>query len=225
MDSVQNVSCYSGHPALMSCIVTNLGNYTVSWIYRQHEGEVPAKRQGRVVVISSGKEVFSSDHRWTLQHSGDAWILHLENSSFKDIGLYECQINTDPKMNIPFYLSVSDPPLVRFNNGTGFKQTLGGIIQHEPTKPEARSYIQMTITGGSIQHYRVGQSISLVCRVQGLVDPPLALYWERGHKVVTAKHRPGSVLETEKLSGVSRVSLYISSVELTDTGFHNGSNI
>ena len=83
----------------------------------------------------------------------------------------------------------------------------------------------MTITGGSIQHYRVGQSISLVCRVQGLVDPPLALYWERGHKVVTAKHRPGSVLETEKLSGVSRVSLYINSVELTDTGFHNGSNI
>ena len=40
------------------------------------------------------------------------------------------------KFNI---LYLADPPLVRFNNGTGFKQTLGGIIQHEPTKPEARS--------------------------------------------------------------------------------------
>ena len=37
-------------------------------------------------------------------------------------------------------------------------------------------------------------------------------------QVVTAKHRPGSVLETEKLSGLSRVSLHIGSVELTDTG-------
>ena len=37
-------------------------------------------------------------------------------------------------------------------------------------------------------------------------------------KVVTAKHRPGSVLETEKLSGVSRVSLHLGSVELADTG-------
>ena len=36
--------------------------------------------------------------------------------------------------------------------------------------------------------------------------------------MVTAKHRPGSVLETEKLSGLSRVSLHIGSVELADTG-------
>ena len=93
----------------------------------------------------------------------------------------------------------------------------------------------MRISGGSIQHYRVGQAVSLVCRVEGLTTPPLALYWERGNKVgcvqlcsntlddllvkvVTAKHRPGSVLETEKLSGVSRVSLHLGSVELADTG-------
>ena len=30
--SVQNVSCISGYPAVMSCIVTNLGNYTVGHI-------------------------------------------------------------------------------------------------------------------------------------------------------------------------------------------------
>ena len=43
----------------------------------------------------------------------------------------------------------------------------------------------MTISGGSIQHFLVGQGVSLVCRVQGpgLTSPPLALYWERGNKV------------------------------------------
>ena len=37
-------------------------------------------------------------------------------------------------------------------------------------------------------------------------------------QVVTAKQRPGTILETEKLAGVSRISLFIGSVELTDTG-------
>ena len=43
----------------------------------------------------------------------------------------------------------------------------------------------MTISGGSIQHFLVGQGVSLECRVQGpgLRSPPLALYWERGNKV------------------------------------------
>ena len=45
--------------------------------------------------------------------------------------------------------------------------------------------VRMTISGGSIQHFLVGQGVSLVCRVQGpgLTSPPLALYWERGNKV------------------------------------------
>ena len=43
--------------------------------------------------------------------------------------------------------------------------------------------VEMRISGGGIQHYRVGQAASLVCRVRGLTSPPLALYWERGNKV------------------------------------------
>ena len=43
--------------------------------------------------------------------------------------------------------------------------------------------MEMRISGGGIQHYRVGQAASLVCRVRGLTSPPLALYWERGNKV------------------------------------------
>ena len=45
--------------------------------------------------------------------------------------------------------------------------------------------VEMRISGGGIQHYRVGQAASLVCRVRGLTSPPLALYWERGNKVIS----------------------------------------
>ena len=74
------------------------------------------------------------------------------------------------------------------------------------------------MSGGSIQHYREGQTVSLECRVEGHSEPPVSLYWERGNKVITAKQRPGSVLETERLKQRSRVSLLFASVELTDTG-------
>ena len=76
---------------------------------------------------------------------------------------------------------------------------------------------RMAVSGGSIQHYTEGQKVSLECRVDHST-PPVSLYWERGNKVVTAKQRPGSVLETERLKQRSRVSLLFASVELTDTG-------
>ena len=78
--------------------------------------------------------------------------------------------------------------------------------------------LRMRLAGGSIQHYQAGQTVSLDCQVEGHSEPPVSLYWERGNKVVTAKQRPGSVLETERLKQRSRVSLQFAKVELTDTG-------
>ena len=76
----------------------------------------------------------------------------------------------------------------------------------------------MTISGGSIQYATRGSGVGLECLVSGLRNPPLSLYWEKGNKVVTAKERPGVSLETEKVAGVSRISLYIGSTLLSDTG-------
>ena len=59
------------------------------------------------------------------------------------------------------------------------------VIERLITFPFSDPGVTMTISGGSIQHFLVGQGVSLVCRVQGpgLTSPPLALYWERGNKV------------------------------------------
>ena len=76
----------------------------------------------------------------------------------------------------------------------------------------------MSIPGGSIQFIPSGHGIELECLVSGLSTPPLSLYWEKGHKVVSAKERPGVSLEAEKVAGVSRIGLYIGSTEISDTG-------
>ena len=52
-----------GERASLVCVVRKLGNYTVSWIYK------PTNMPERVMVLTSGQEVFSSDQRWEIKVS------------------------------------------------------------------------------------------------------------------------------------------------------------
>ena len=48
--------------------VSNVFSPQVSWIHRRPElAEVAEASRSRVVIISSGAEVFSSDNRWSVQ--------------------------------------------------------------------------------------------------------------------------------------------------------------
>jgi len=100
----RNVSVMVGETAHLPCRVKNLDRYTVSWI-----------RARDVTVLSVGHLAFSSDARIgvvqvarPLLSAGD-WNLSIENSSLADDGLYECQVNTEPKINYKVFLSVQDP--------------------------------------------------------------------------------------------------------------------
>eukprot|EP00092_Neocalanus_flemingeri_P084683 GFUD01106420.1.p1 GENE.GFUD01106420.1~~GFUD01106420.1.p1 ORF type:complete len:381 (+),score=137.72 GFUD01106420.1:161-1303(+) len=249
----RNISVMIGETAFLPCRVKNLEKYTVSWM-----------RGDDVTVLSVGHLAFSSDKRIGVVQvprprlSASDWNLSIENTSLADDGMYECQVNTDPKINYKIALTVRDPAksiqrdspyydVVDPVPASGFEQThsvikkhhdkkidtegfsmflhANGCIcpkpqftSHELAEPESQPAIEMTIPGGSIQYVTSGGGIVLECLVSGLSSPPLSLYWEKGNKVVTAKERPGVSLETEKVAGVSRISLYIGSVELSDTG-------
>eukprot|EP00092_Neocalanus_flemingeri_P016410 GFUD01017760.1.p1 GENE.GFUD01017760.1~~GFUD01017760.1.p1 ORF type:complete len:380 (+),score=133.27 GFUD01017760.1:174-1313(+) len=249
----RNISVMVGETAFLPCRVKNLDEYTVSWI-----------RADDVTVLSVGHLAFSSDKRISVVQvprprlSASDWNLSIENTSLEDDGMYECQVNTDPKINYKIALTVTDPAkytqtdspyyeVVDPAPAKGFEQTHSVIKKHHDKKidtegfsmflhangcicpkpqftshklaePESQPAIEMTIPGGSIQYVTSGGGIVLECLVSGLSSPPLSLYWEKGNKVVTAKERPGVSLETEKVAGVSRISLYIGSAELSDTG-------
>eukprot|EP00092_Neocalanus_flemingeri_P036861 GFUD01040122.1.p1 GENE.GFUD01040122.1~~GFUD01040122.1.p1 ORF type:complete len:381 (-),score=139.23 GFUD01040122.1:297-1439(-) len=249
----RNISVMIGETAFLPCRVKNLEKYTVSWM-----------RGDDVTVLSVGHLAFSSDKRIGVVQvprprlSASDWNLSIENTSLADDGMYECQVNTDPKINYKIALTVRDPAksiqrdspyydVVDPVPASGFEQTHSVIKKHHDKKidkegfsmflhangcicpkpqftsqklgePDSQPAIEMTIPGGSIQFVTSGGGIMLECLVSGLSSPPLSLYWEKGNKVVTAKERPGVSLETEKVAGVSRISLYIGSVELSDTG-------
>ena len=64
-----------------------------------------------------------------LQRSGNSWSLHLSNSSKRDAGLYECQINTEPKIHLPFHLSVSGEYFFStFDDSYFFKELIKNIF-------------------------------------------------------------------------------------------------
>merc|ERR1712106_24049 len=76
--------------------------------------------------------------------------------------------------------------------------------------------LTMSIPGGSIQYVTSGDGLMLECLLSGLNSPPLSLYWEKGTKVVSARERLGMSMETEKVAGVSKISLYIGSTSQSD---------
>lgn len=252
----RNVSVIVGETANLPCRVKNLfQHYTVSWI-----------RARDVTVLSVGHLTFSSDQRLSVEEvprprlTASDWSLTILNVSKVDQGVYECQINTEPKINRKFYLSVQDDyrgstqgdspyydvmlvdqaiPVSAYerthsklkkhqdltDGDAGFPMWLhdNGCICPKPQFKKHSSSLsgkgpEMVITGGPVQYVSEGSGVGLECRVSGLTKPPRVLHWERRGKILTAKERPGLSLETERLAGISRASLYLSKSELGDTG-------
>jgi len=100
----RNISVTLGETAYLPCRVKNLDVYTVSWI-----------RASDVKVLSVGHLAFSSDTRIGVVQvdrpllSATDWNLSIVNSSLADDGMYECQVNTEPKINYKVFLTVQDP--------------------------------------------------------------------------------------------------------------------
>lgn len=93
----------SGQSAYLHCRVAQLGDKKVSWIRRRD-----------LHVLTSGLHTFASDQRFLALHShrSENWTLHIRFSQTRDSGEYQCQVNTDPRMTMVFYLEVQEAATV-----------------------------------------------------------------------------------------------------------------
>lgn len=71
--------------------------HQVSWV-----------RQKDLHIISAGPYVYTTDERFQPKHKEDSeeWFLEIKYVQQEDAGTYECQISTEPKKSLPFYLNV-----------------------------------------------------------------------------------------------------------------------
>ncbi|CAG0912313.1 unnamed protein product [Notodromas monacha] len=101
----QNVTAAKGTTAYLECRVKNLGTRAVSWM-----------RKRDLHVLTSGIFTYTSDPRFrAVQGEGyestsrdEDWKLEIKSLRSEDAGLYECQVNTEPKLGLLYRLIVTD---------------------------------------------------------------------------------------------------------------------
>ena len=61
-----------------------------------------------VSLIAVGKFVYTSDKRFRVLHESNSndWILTIKSVTYKDQGIYECQVTSDPETSFKYILRV-----------------------------------------------------------------------------------------------------------------------
>ncbi|XP_071515491.1 macrophage colony-stimulating factor 1 receptor-like [Panulirus ornatus] len=92
-----SVTVLEGETAALPCVVTKLRGRSVSWM-----------RQRDLHVISANQLIFTSDDRFKVHMDNETASFSLEVGAAltNDSGVYECQINTRPKLSRPVTLTV-----------------------------------------------------------------------------------------------------------------------
>ncbi|TMW48529.1 hypothetical protein DOY81_006399, partial [Sarcophaga bullata] len=146
----RNITARTGHTeAVIKCRVDRLDDKSVSWI-----------RKRDLHILTVGTATYTSDKRFQVTESKDSreWTLHVKSPQARDSGIYECQVNTEPKMSMAFQLNVIE------------------------ISPDAKA----VITGPADLHFKVGSAIILTCIVhQPSVKDIGPIYWYRGEYMIT----------------------------------------
>jgi len=208
----KNISVSLGETAYLPCRAKLLeDSYMVTWM-----------RVSDVSVLSVGALTFSSDSRFSIIHvprpriRADDWTLVISNTETSDIGLYECSVNTLPKISHTVNLTVKEMEMQDSPYSTPMLR-VPTKFDHTELSTELGPGPVATISGPQIQYVALGSTVGLECRISGLPSPPLSLYWKRGSRVLTAKERPGISLESEKVPGISTARLFLSHVTPEDS--------
>ncbi|GJQ83494.1 hypothetical protein Trydic_g19286 [Trypoxylus dichotomus] len=95
----RNVTAVVGQSTILNCRVKHPGDRTVSWM-----------RKRDLHILTSGIHTYTGDGRFSVRHPehSDDWDLRIEYVQKRDGGVYECQVNTEPKINMAILLNVED---------------------------------------------------------------------------------------------------------------------
>ncbi|XP_015190315.1 PREDICTED: lachesin-like isoform X3 [Polistes dominula] len=178
----KNITAIVGQTAELNCYVKHPGDRVVSWI-----------RKKDLHILTSSVHTYTGDARFSVKHpeSSDEWTLKIDYVQPRDAGIYECQVNTEPKMNLAFTLRV--------------EAAQAKILGQEDVYVKKGSTISLTCT----VNVQSTPPSSVAWRHGGAVvdfDSP------------SFHHRGGISLETEKTESGTTSRLLVTQARLTDSG-------
>ncbi|KAI9555527.1 hypothetical protein GHT06_018042 [Daphnia sinensis] len=207
-----NVTVREGDKALMPCVAPHLGDKTVSWI-----------RQKDLAILTSGHHVYTSDRRVESIHpsASDLWGLQISPVRTSDEGLYQCQVNTEPKQSRTVVLVVleqdlKDSPIVPAPPTVSTNVSAGRMPR-----------ISLNIIGGNQERTNVeGSNLTLMCSVilheDGLYGKNVELAWWRGNVKLNSKNFGARVTSSQVVSTDEvTAELKIHFIQPSDAGIYN----
>ncbi|XP_026325923.1 protein sidekick-1-like isoform X2 [Hyposmocoma kahamanoa] len=178
--SPRNVSAVVGQSAVLRCRAKHIGNRTVSWM-----------RKRDLHILTSHIFTYTGDARFSVLHPepSDDWDLRIDYVQPRDAGVYECQINTEPKINMAVVLSV--------------EAAAATIWGSQDVYVKKGSTISLTCS----------------VNVHSTPPSSASVLWYHGSAVVDFDSPRGGIsLETEKTEGGTTSKLLVTKAALTDSG-------
>lgn len=209
------MSAVTGQSVQLPCGVRNLGDRYVSWL-----------RGSDLQVLSNGWDKFTADSRIRIipADQSHSWTLSITNVTTKDTGSYLCQVNTEPKLTLSYYLSVEGDLHYRI------KPQLITVIISDSTA---------AIPGNAERGVQAGSQLKLQCRILKIVQPhetlPLpsaSMRWLHNGHVLMASDRVtlSSHWNSQEITLVSTLTIYPVNIEdsglyTCQSGFNSEANV
>jgi len=172
----------------LDCRVNRLGGKTVSWLKR-----IGADRDPH--LLTYGRQTYSSDARFQIIYEKpNNWKLQIQFTKQSDVGLYECQVSTNP-------------PLIQYTHLNVVVPTIK-IVDERHQEVEERIF------------YDRGSTIKLKCMVENIVgEQPEYIIWKKGNRMLNYDTERGGIsVRTDLLVNGAQSRLHISGATYSDSG-------
>ncbi|XP_053650784.1 uncharacterized protein [Cherax quadricarinatus] len=198
------VTVQEGETAKLPCVVLHLNDKSVTWLRRRD-----------LHILTAGHHTYSADQRFQVVHAegSDEWTLVVRYSQLRDAGVYECQINTEPKLSRHVKLRVHDPRQV---------VTKAKVFVANNTASTKDGNLRVEILGPRELYIEEGSSLSLTCLVTSLRGPSALVYWYHDTSLIDYNSPRGGVnLKIDRGRGETTTRLVVSSVGPGDSGMYS----
>ncbi|XP_050731853.1 zwei Ig domain protein zig-8-like isoform X2 [Eriocheir sinensis] len=219
----QNVSTLVGESAFLPCTVYHLGDRSVTWM-----------RKRDLHILTAGIYTYSADERFVVLHpeNSNDWTLHIRFVTLRDAGVYECQVNSDPKISRRVILNVIENQLddpgpygvaVTDTRFPDYKFDYDERQQRPHKKKKKKKVPVVMIDGLEERHIQRGSILSITCVVRHPPkEAPEHVLWFHGATNIDYDSPRGGVsIQTKKSSRKTVSKLMLSAVDQSDTGAYS----
>ncbi|XP_045109454.1 zwei Ig domain protein zig-8-like isoform X2 [Portunus trituberculatus] len=214
-----NITALVGDSAFLPCTVFHLGDRSVTWM-----------RKRDLHILTAGIYTYSADERFMVLHpeNSNDWTLHIKFATLRDSGVYECQVNSDPKISRTVYLNVienqlDDPgPYGVAVTDTRFPDYKFDYDERlRMYKKTKRTKVPVVLIEGlQERHIQRGSILGITCVVRHAPqEAPENILWFHGALSIDYDSPRGGVsIQTEKSLTKTVSKLMLSAVDQSDTG-------